>query len=115
MVCIEEVIVRVAERKLVCHGRYLVLAVVVPPQLVVGEGLYEFSLRLDGSAWQLVKWSARAGLAQGLCESRRRTHDEKVPLGQSLPAGNGVEHGAPHVLLWLAILALGAARGSRVG
>lgn len=36
MVCIEEVIVCVAERKLVGHGRYLVLAVVVPPQLVVG-------------------------------------------------------------------------------
>lgn len=52
MVCIEEVIVCIAERKLVGHGWYLVLAVVVPPLLVVGEGLYEFSLRLDGPAWR---------------------------------------------------------------
>lgn len=64
MVCIEEVIVCIAERKLVGHGRYFVLAVVVPPQLVVGEGLYEFSLRLDGSAWRSIKWSARAGRAE---------------------------------------------------
>lgn len=65
MVCIEEVIVCIAEGKLVGHGRYLVLAVVVPAQLVVGEGLYELSLRLNSSAWQSIKWSARAGLAQG--------------------------------------------------